>query len=342
MDQITDLIERLIYRVKQRETLEKKESADKPAGNGILASSNKTFGQSEDKKNSSVKEEIKFQSGKSLPTIGGANNSNNYDFPSLGAGLSGNKPADKDDMAQKAKQMFDDLDFDDVEESGGGQGADLDFEQGSDSGDGNFNANELLNLTDYQNKRNQRNNDNSKKPSAETTQNINVKDILDPKKLKELNKIEDNEDDWDMDDDWGDEKVKDVVLDKTELKQKNLNKLGNEELAAYKRAMDKDFAKKQLKPGDPGFVYDKIVDFTKKDDGPLEDDSWDEDEEVGAQKDEEGAYEYYDEEDEEEGIQDALDKYTDKQIYDQIQNRKSNVTGEDEDYFDDDFDDDFA
>ena len=27
--------------------------------------------------------------------------------------------------------------------------ADLDFEQGSDSGDGNFDANELLNLTDY-------------------------------------------------------------------------------------------------------------------------------------------------------------------------------------------------
>ena len=67
-----------------------------------------------------------------------------------------------------------------------------------------------------------------------------------------------------MDDDWGDEKkIKDVVLDKNELKQKNLNELDNDELAAYKRAMDKDFAKKQLKPGDPGFVYDKVVDFSK-------------------------------------------------------------------------------
>ena len=38
-----------------------------------------------------------------------------------------------------------------------------------------------------------------------------------------------------------------------------------------------------MKPGDPGFVYDKVVDFTKNndDDGPLEDDSWGEDEEVG-------------------------------------------------------------
>ncbi len=54
--------------------------------------------------------------------------------------------------------MFDDLDFDndDLEASGKEKvsGTDLDFEQGSDeSGDGDFNANELLNLTDYQNKR---------------------------------------------------------------------------------------------------------------------------------------------------------------------------------------------
>ena len=76
--------------------------------------------------------------------------------------------------------MFDDLDFDDVEASGKSKGADLDFEQGSDSGDGNFDANELLNLTDYQNKRKARASD---KKQPETTQNINVKDILDPKKL---------------------------------------------------------------------------------------------------------------------------------------------------------------
>ena len=112
------------------------------------------------------------------------------------------------------------------------------------------------------------------------------------------------------DDDWGGgKKVKDVVLDKNELKQKNLNKLDNDELAAYKRAMDKDFEKKQLKPGDPGFVYDKVVDFSKnRDDGPLEDDSWDDDEDAGEQN-QEGEYEYYDEEEEDDdGLQDALDK----------------------------------
>lgn len=128
-------------------------------------------------------------------------------------------------------------------------------------------------------------------------------------------------------------------MDKNELKSKNLNKLNNEELAAYKRAMDKDFMAKQLKPGDPGFVYDKVVDFSKnRNDEPLEDDSWGEDDGVGEQNENE----YYDEEDEE-GIQDALDKYTDKQIQEQLQkSRKSNMTGDDEDYFDDDFDDDFA
>lgn len=68
--------------------------ADRP-GSGVIASSNKTFGQTDDKK-SSVKEEIKFQSGKSLPTIGdvgksGAPESDMYDFPSLGAGLNNNK-----------------------------------------------------------------------------------------------------------------------------------------------------------------------------------------------------------------------------------------------------------
>ena len=172
-------------------------------------------------------------------------------------GLGGPKAANpgKDDLTSKAKQMFDDLDLDDdVGESiKSKNGIDLDFEQGSDDsgGDGNFNANELLNLTDYQNKRKARENDKKQQPNqfsaiGETTsKNINVKDILDPKKLAELNK-EDDEDDWDMDDDdWGDsKKVKDVVLDKNELKSKNLNKLDNDELAAYKRAMDKDFMAK--------------------------------------------------------------------------------------------------
>lgn len=56
--------------------------------------------------------------------------------------------------------MFDDLDFgdddDEFEDSGAKQekGADLDFEEEGDSDD-DFNANELLNFSDYQNKRRQ-------------------------------------------------------------------------------------------------------------------------------------------------------------------------------------------
>lgn len=65
------------------------------------------------------------------------------------------------------------------------------------------------------------------------------------------------------------------------MKNKNLNQLSDAELAAHKRAMDVQFNKNELKPGDPGFQYDKVVDFSKnKDEGPLEDDSWGEDDEV--------------------------------------------------------------
>ena len=83
-------------------------------------------------------------------------------------------------------------------------------------------------------------------------------------------------------DDWGNNN--EVVLDKKELQTKNLNKLSDTQLAAHKKAMDKDFNKNQLKPGDSGFVYDKVVDFThNEDDGPLEDDSWGEDDGIEEQ-----------------------------------------------------------
>jgi hypothetical protein len=46
------------------------------------------------------------------------------------------------------------------------------------------------------------------------------------------------------DDDWGEPKQKEINLNKVDLKNMNLNKLDDEELAAYKRAMDKDFGAK--------------------------------------------------------------------------------------------------
>jgi centrosomal protein CEP19 len=39
--------------------------------------------------------------------------------------------------------------------------------------------------------------------------------------------------------------------------------------------MDEKFTKNQLRPGDPGFVYDKRVEFTAK--TKQQDTSWDED-----------------------------------------------------------------
>ena len=54
--------------------------------------------------------------------------------------------------------------------------------------------------------------------------------------------------------------------------------------------MDKNFNANQLKPGDPGFEYDKRIDFTKGGrDSPLGEDSWGEESEGdgGNEKDEE-------------------------------------------------------
>lgn len=117
--------------------------------------------------------------------------------------------------------------------------------------------------------------------------------MFDDKKRAEENDEWGESGDWDLD---KAAKQKEVNLKNVDLKTANLNKLDTEELAAYKRAMDNDF--KQLKPGDPGYVYDKVVDFTKNDDAPLEDDSWGEDdgvEEQNAEGDEEEYY-YYEEE----------------------------------------------
>jgi hypothetical protein len=65
--------------------------------------------------------------------------------------------------------------------------------------------------------------------------------VFDDKKRAQLNESDD--DDWGGDDDWG-STPKDIDLNKVDLKNKNLNKLDDEELAAYKRAMDKDFGLK--------------------------------------------------------------------------------------------------
>ena len=60
----------------------------------------------------------------------------------------------------------------------------------------------------------------------------------------------------------------------------NLNKLDEEELKKHKKAMDTDFVKNRLRPGDPGFKYDSRKEFSYNAD-EADDNSWDEsDEEI--------------------------------------------------------------
>lgn len=56
----------------------------------------------------------------------------------------------------------------------------------------------------------------------------------------------------------------------------NLNKLSDWELKKHKDKMEKKFQKNYIKPGDPGFVYDKRIEFKRVDNSGFdEDDSWD-------------------------------------------------------------------
>lgn len=86
-----------------------------------------------------------------------------------------------------------------------------------------------------------------------------------------------DDDDWNFDDiDKTAEKNKnqgeEINIQDKDYQKKNLNKLSTYELAKEKQKMDVGFNKNQVKPGDPGYVYDKVVDFSKQ---PKEDNSWD-------------------------------------------------------------------
>lgn len=74
-------------------------------------------------------------------------------------------------------------------------------------------------------------------------------------------------------------------LDEFDYKNTDLNKCSDYELKKHKKKMDEAFEKKQLKPGDPGFQYDKRVKFDYDED-ELEENSWDEDEEAEIDSDE--------------------------------------------------------
>ena len=68
-----------------------------------------------------------------------------------------------------------------------------------------------------------------------------------------------------LDDDFDNfgENIPDIDINSYEYKNRNLNKLSDFELAKEKKAMDNKFNQNFVKPGDPNFVYDKVVDFSK-------------------------------------------------------------------------------
>ena len=72
-------------------------------------------------------------------------------------------------------------------------------------------------------------------------------------------------DDWNFDDlDKKDEPAEPVDIKSREYKHQNLNKLSDAELAHQKKRMDKLYEQNFVRPGDPKFVYDKVVDFSKR------------------------------------------------------------------------------
>ena len=177
-------------------------------------------------------------------------------------------------------------------------GDDKDMDSPEESGD--FDADKLLNLNDYQKKR----------PGLgiglgqAKAPPVNAKNILadrmkniptDDKKPPQL---------------FGKKASEDEEMKNFDYKNTDLNKCTDEELAAHKAAMDKKFAANQLKPGDPGFKYDVRVKYDYNADEAL-DNSWDEDDEE---------------------VPDV--KKATNDIYDED---FADIGGDDDDYFDDDF-----
>jgi hypothetical protein len=97
--------------------------------------------------------------------------------------------------------------------------------------------------------------------------------------------LEDEDDD--DDDGWGvpDNYVPNTDdLEEFDYKNTDLNKCGDYELKRHKLNMDKQYSKNILRKGDPGFEYDKKVDFKYNADA-ASDNSWDEDEDMNMNDD---------------------------------------------------------
>jgi len=146
-----------------------------------------------------------------------------------------------------------------------------DEEEGSD-----FDANELLDMTDYKNKRGipspsdianiQPKASNAKpagsafpafsKPAPIATKQEPVKSSTQAA-ADEAFELDDDEDDG-----WGEDNYED--LKRFDYQNTDLNKMGDYQLNRHKQSMERDFSKNAVKPGDKGFEYDKRVDFSSQ------------------------------------------------------------------------------
>ena len=144
-----------------------------------------------------------------------------------------------------------------------------------------FDANELLDLTDYRNKR------GNQLPSAADIAAIKPKrpDSSAAKApVKQSSAAADEA--WELEDDdgWGEDDMAD--LKKFDYQNTDLNKMTDYQLNRHKQNMDKEFSKKVVRPGDKDFEYDKRVDYSSQimsaQNGNT---SWDEDEDKQASED---------------------------------------------------------
>ena len=181
--------------------------------------------------------------------------------------------------------------------------ANNDDEDEDEDQNGDFDANELLNLGDYQKKRLGmagplgRDKESplpalapiglsAAPPKSQFPEVSKPKPAAQRSVLGAANAAADEAFDFsDEDEVESEEESKAVNIDfaNFDYKKTDLNKLTDAELKAHKAAMELDFNKKVLRKGDDGFEYDKRVDFKYNADA-AGDDSWDQsDDEEGVE-----------------------------------------------------------
>ena len=130
------------------------------------------------------------------------------------------------------------------------------FEDEDDGFGSDFDANELMDLKDYKNKK-----PSPAKAAPASTKPAPAKNA--PNAKSTVTAAADEA--WDLEDDdenngWGEDDYSD--LKKFDYKNTDLNKMTDYQLQRHKQNMEQDFKKNVLKPGDKGFEYDKRVDYS--------------------------------------------------------------------------------